>query len=237
MQLHYLRDGVELPYSHFEKLRWVDRRLSKERLEELKEFTARDYLCAIVSKSFSSPEETREIMENPANLELAEKERLLEITQLERQLQPKKILALAERRKIWKDLWQARTPSSLQKACGEWAILRDVRSAGLTCWPSHILANSREFLRMKKQGRTRFPYSGYANDDSRLEYLARGMAGVLAGISPITAIERLRNMKHDARGPLWNEKEKRCDCWRCETKRSDLLADKLNETWRRELKS
>jgi hypothetical protein len=70
---------------------------------------------------------------------------------------------------------------------------------------------------------TRFPRSAYG-DDSRIEYLARGMAGVLAGKSPMTGVERLRNMKHTRGGPLWvtvegnyvlPEKEQYCGCWRC----------------------
>jgi hypothetical protein len=64
----------------------------------------------------------------------------------------------------------------------------------------------------------RFPRSAYA-DESRLEYLARGMAGVICEVSPVTAIERLRRMKHTVSGPLWNEGKKLCECWRCERHR------------------
>jgi hypothetical protein len=65
-----------------------------------------------------------------------------------------------------------------------------------------------------------------------MDYLARGMAGVLCGVSPMTGIERLRNMKHDRNGPLWvtregkralPEGEQRCGCWRCNIERSSNL--------------
>jgi hypothetical protein len=46
-------------------------------------------------------------------------------------------------------------------------------------------------------------------------YLARGMAGVMADVSPMTGIERLRNMKHRRGGPFWSQREQRCGCWRC----------------------
>ena len=68
----------------------------------------------------------------------------------------------------------------------------------------------------------RFPRSNYGND-ARIDYLARGMAGILVGVSPMTAIERLRNLKHAPGGPLWNTDERRCDCWRCHLKRSNEL--------------
>ena len=68
----------------------------------------------------------------------------------------------------------------------------------------------------------RFPRSSYA-DESRLEYLARGMAGVMMEVSPMTAMERLRNMKHTVGAPMWNETEKWCGCWRCRLQRSHAL--------------
>ncbi|HMK31130.1 MAG TPA: hypothetical protein VK473_15715 [Terriglobales bacterium] len=48
-----------------------------------------------------------------------------------------------------------------------------------------------------------------------MDYLARGMSGVMVGVSPMTAIERLRNMKHGPNGPMWSEIDKKCSCWRC----------------------
>ena len=91
------------------------------------------------------------------------------------------------------------------------------------------MRNAAAFLSMKKNAR--FPRSTYA-DDARVDYLARGMAGVLCGVSPMTGIERLRNMKHDLNGPLWVTREgndalpkgeRRCGCWRCNIERSSKL--------------
>ena len=146
------------------------------------------------------------------DLEYAELQRQSEIANLERQLKSAKIHALAERRKIWDALIRAHTVSALEQACGDWKRLADVRARGFACFGDHVLTNPTEFLRMKRD--QRFPRSSYA-DESRLEYLARGMAGVMLGVSPITSIERLRNMKHTAGGPLWDGAEKKCRCWRC----------------------
>jgi len=140
---------------------------------------------------------------------------------LERALNPLTIEAQARRRRIWDDLVRANMYAALRKACGRWARLPDVRAKGLVRFPSHILANAGQFFAMKRN--KRFPTSSYG-DDSRLEYLARGMAGVMVGVSPMTAIERLRNMKHGAEGgPLWSETEQRCRCWRCSSRRSNEL--------------
>jgi hypothetical protein len=90
--------------------------------------------------------------------------------------------------------------------------------------------NAAAFLSMKENAR--FPKSTYS-DDARVDYLARGMAGVMCGKSPMTGIEKLRNMKHDKKGALWLEREgnrqlpeveQRCGCWRCNIQRSSSLA-------------
>ena len=81
----------------------------------------------------------------------------------------------------------------------------------------------------------RFPKSDSpAVDESRLEYLARGMAGILAGVSPMTGIGRLRNMKHTQGGPLWKKEPggmKYCDCWRCGLARSRSAHKLMAEAW------
>jgi hypothetical protein len=104
----------------------------------------------------------------------------------------------------------------VKDACEQWKALNDVRAAGMTPFPDHVETNAKEFLRMKAD--SRFPHSTYA-DESRLEFLARGMAGVMVGVSPMTAEARLRNLKHTASGPLWDQHQKSCRCWRCENAR------------------
>jgi hypothetical protein len=133
------------------------------------------------------------------------------------QLKPRKIHALAERRTIWEALIRARTVDAVWRACHRWEHLADVRAAGMAVYPAHVTANADAFLAMKVN--KRFPLAPYA-DDSRLEYVARGMAGVMIGVSPMTAIERLRNLKHSRGGPLWNDSTKVCECWRCEAAQS-----------------
>jgi hypothetical protein len=140
-----------------------------------------------------------------------------EIAEIERYLNPKRTPAQSERRVVWESLVRARTLSALKEVCEQWAILPDVRAWGLACYPDHILANAREFFRMKREAR--FPKSDSpVLDESRMEYLARGMAGILVGVSPMTGIERLRNMKHARGGPLWTKEpggREYCGCWRC----------------------
>jgi hypothetical protein len=94
-------------------------------------------------------------------------------------------------------------------------------------FPDHVVANAGQFLSMKQN--KRFPTSAYG-DNVRVEYLARGMAGVMVGISPMTAIERLRNMNHGAGGPLWDENEQHCRCWRC-CLRGSINAEVKARTW------
>lgn len=159
----------------------------------------------------------------------AERQKEDEIHSLQRELNPPGIEATNRRRKVWDDLVGAGTYAAVRKACGRWAQLSDVRRSGTTPFPRHIVQNAASFLSMKHN--VRFPRSTYG-DDARVDYLARGMAGVMCGVSPMTGIERLRNIKHDRSGPLWvtsegnrllPEREQRCGCWRCNVERSAKL--------------
>ena len=163
-----------------------------------------------------------------------------EIMELEKYLNPSKIPLAAERRQLWNALYRVQTLSALRNVCEEWASLRDVRAQGLVVFPNHILANANEFLRMKKD--ERFPKSDSpAVDESRLEYLARGMAGILTDVSPMTGVERLRNMKHTEGGPLWRgvklqdggfaKGSECCQCWRCGLDRSRPAYKASSEAW------
>lgn len=158
----------------------------------------------------------------------AQQERNDEVRSLERELTPPNIEAQKKRRKIWDDLVKVDSFAALRKACGRWARLPDVRRAGTASFPKHVIENAGQFLALKRNAR--FPRSRYG-DDCRIDYLARGMAGVLAGKSPMTGVERLRNMKHTQDGPLWvtqegnralPENQQYCGCWRC---RKDALSN------------
>jgi hypothetical protein len=161
------------------------------------------------------------------DLEMSEWHRASEIRDLEQVLTPPKFEAQANRRKIWDELVKAATYSSLRKVCGRWAQIPDVRRAGLTPFPKHVLENAGQFISMKTN--KRFPRSRYG-ENARLDYLARGMAGAIVGVSGMTGIERLRNMKHDSSGPLWNRAEAHCSCWRCSIKRWTNTEAALGET-------
>lgn len=222
---HLLRDGASLP----------SRTLSSVSVEETRKFigllaqlTGADYYLTTRRVAIEFGENVN-LKRPPTGMDIwwAEDQLAEELYWLRSALKPIRIKAKSKRRKIWKDLVQANTYASLRKACGRWARLPDVRSAGLVCFPAHIIGNAAAFFSMKQN--RRFPRSNYG-DNSRLEYLARGMAGAVLGVSPMTAIERLRNMKHTADGPLWvmiNQNytlpvnEQYCGCWRCRIEKSN----------------
>ncbi len=246
--LHLLRDGTELP-SDPARERFI-RREAEAQLEWWKKAKPQEILGDMLRldpPSFSELRTADERVrakrewverERKRLLEFAELERRGRIAELEQQLKPREtIYTRAERRKTWEALIRARTLPALREICEEWKrwIVRsarfykklpggEIQVMGFP-GPDYVLANHKEFFRMKGP-HTRFPKSSYA-DESRLEYLARGMAGVIVGVSPMTAIERLRNMKHDARGPLWDDAAERCECWRCDLRRSRELYDEL----------
>ena len=231
---HSLRDGIAtkpLPPSGFTK---QELRLF---IFQLKRMTPEHYW--LTTRRLSAEMGNRVNLARPP-LEMdrwwAEHECADEIRCLQRELDPPKLEAQARRRKIWDDLVGAQTYAALRKACGRWAQLPNVRRSGMTAFPDHIIQNAAQFLQMKQN--KRFPRSTYS-DDARIDYLARGMAGVLVGRSPMTGIERLRNMTHASGGPLWvrkqgdyvlPENEQHCGCWRCRNKNWDGIT-KLGRTW------
>lgn len=224
---HYLRDGMELPYSRSETAKWrqtiihVPLKLRIGRLKKMSDmayfFARRDPLAVEgIAPSLESmiTREARGLWENPENKEWAKEEKRRTIEWLKLQLpQKSKVDAADERREIWKAIWQARSPAKLQEACNRWKQL--LRNRWHFPAYEYIASNAKPFLQMKRD--VRFPIAEYT-DDSRLKYLAQGMAGILEGRSPLTAIQLLRTMKHDSRGPLW--KKTKCACWRCHLKRS-----------------
>lgn len=217
-----LRDGVStkpLPRSGFteQELRFF--------IGQLKRMTPEQYWLA--SRHLVAEMGVKQNLARPplrVDREWAQQERDNEISLLEWELHPPKPELLAGRHKLWAALIKASTYADLRKVCGRWSRLADVRARGMTTFPRYVVQNTASFLLMRRN--KRFPHSTYG-DDSRIDYLSRGMAGVLVGKSPMTAIERLRNMKHTAKGPLWVTKkegyllpknEQYCGCWRCNEK-------------------
>jgi hypothetical protein len=224
---HLLRDGMTLPASNLpppalqpSELRMIIKRLKQMSPEEY--WRTSRQMARDLGEKVNLKRPPRLVDRWWAEQKLAQ-----EISELEEALSPPSVLAQARRRKIWKDLIHAGTHATLRKACGRWARLPDVRYAGMTTFPENILANTAQFLAMKRN--KRFPSSDYA-DNARLDYLARGMAGVMVGVSPMTANERLRNMQHTDGGPLWVESEQRCDCWRCSLQSSNEVS-KETQGW------
>ncbi len=226
-----LRDGTSLP-GRYTTRSGLSRSEVHAFIAQLKNMAPADYYLTAqrVAKELG---QSVNLNRPPTSMDLwwAEDQRKEELHWLERELSPPKIAAQEKRRKIWNDLVYANTYAALRKACGRWAQLPDVRGAGLTCYAEHVLSHASHFLAMKKNDR--FPRSDYA-DDARLEYLARGMAGAISGRSPMTGIERLRNMKHDANGPLWVKQNgnavlpadhQYCACWRCRIENSNRVTE------------
>ena len=224
--LRSLRDGISLPAKSSPPT-GLTRQELQSFIEQLKQMTPEHYWLTTQCLSVE--------MGRPVNLSRpptsmdrwwAKRQKEDEIRSLRLELNPPGIEALDRRRKIWDDLVEADTYAALRKVCGRWSQLSDVRASGTTPFPRHVVRNAAAFLSMKQN--SRFPRSTYG-DDARVDYLARGMAGVLCGVSPMTGIERLRNMKHDRNGPLWVTREgnralpdgeQLCGCWRCNIERS-----------------
>jgi hypothetical protein len=237
---HVLRDGTALPTSRavFAAPLHISRKQIQSWIDRLRGMDDDEYIkinrraCEQISGNQEALPEATEV-DLRVQREWARSERDEEIAELEKYLNPARIPAEAERRALWACLWRAQTLSALQKTCEEWASLRDVRAQGLAVFPNHVLANAHEYLRMKQD--RRFPKSDSpAVDESRLEYLARGMAGIMANVSPMTGIERLRNMKHKAGGPLWKtdpDGRAYCSCWRCGIDRSRPAYKLGAEAW------
>ncbi len=228
---HLLRDGYALPARQRPPVSSLSRLEASQYLSILKRLNADDYYLAARKLAVECGERLN--LERPAMLvdvEWAESQRSEEIVWLERLLKPNRPIPAITGKKIWNDLLRARTYADVRKACRRWCRLPTVRRAGLTPFPDHIKTNAAQFLAVK--GDKRFPKSNYS-DDSRIQFLARGMAGIMASVSPLTGVERLRNMKHTEGGPFWVEREgdqplsrdrQYCGCWRCGLDRGNRFA-------------
>jgi hypothetical protein len=231
---HLLRDGFALPVGQRPPVSGLSHSEATRFLATLKRMSAWDYYLATRKLTLEFDQCTN--LEKPptsVDLEWADSQRNEEIIWLERLLKPTQPRAAATGKKIWRDLLRAATYADVRKACGRWSRLPAIRGAGLTPFPDHVRTNAAQFLAMKRN--KRFPKSTYG-DYSRIEYLARGMAGIMVSRSPMTGIERLRNMKHSRGGPFWTEREgnqllprdrQRCGCWRCNMKRGNELTKNL----------
>jgi hypothetical protein len=213
---HLLRDGYALPARQRPPVSGLTRSEASTFLAILKGLSAEDYYLA-----------TRKLA-----VECGQRFNL-EIVWLEGLLKPRRPKTAIAGMKIWRDLVRANTYADVRRACGRWSRLPTVLAAGLTPFPDHVRSNAAPFIAMKRN--KRFPKSDYG-DDSRIEFLARGMAGIMVGASPLTGVERLRNLKHAPGGPFWIEREgdqplprarQHCGCWRCGINRGNELSKAL----------
>ena len=209
---HLLRDGQQAPESVDDSSETIDPKVADAAIELVQKQSDDEILATVPPNVlFQSPTPDVPLLTTAYRMFSADRIRQQRIAML-RSMKPRDVHARAERRQIWKALWKAQTPASAVDACRRWARLEDVIALGFTTFPAHVETNMRAFLKITTSAR--FPKSPAA-DDSRMFYLARGMAGAMVNISPMTSIQRLRNMKHDAGGPFWSHKEKRCGCSWC----------------------
>jgi len=218
-----LRDGAILPRQPFTTTLAPSE--IRSFLGKLKAMTPAEYLFRTRKLSIKMGAKVEDPWRMPSDVEIwwAKTRQEEEIADLKRLLASPSLRTNNKGRAIWRDLCNATTYAQLRKACGRWAQLPDVRRSGRTPFPEHVLNHAAEFLRMKRD--KRFPKSDYA-DDSRIDFLARGMAGLLVGgVQPATANERLRNMNHGPGGRFWNGRV--CTCWRCSLERNNPIGQKL----------
>lgn len=205
---------------------WTRRQISfsmPERLVMLKGMSLEEYWAYVVA---DMPRRANwEPLPLASNREQATRMRADEIAGLTRWVDPTAIQHRQKGLEIWQALWQARTPVAVERACRRW-----IAFGPDPAFPTLLRAKKTPFLAMKDA--PRFPQSPGA-DDTRLSYLAAGMAGACLGISPLTAVQRVRTMKHLPGGPLWNENAQRCDCWRCDRQREMQAFDAIVDAARK----
>jgi hypothetical protein len=221
MTLHELREGTSLPIRPLR--RWFKYQgKAASRIQQVEGMNVVEYWTDFLSEEPTRPRssdwEPPRFEHNKSRIERLQRD---ELEWLRHHSDQKLIQERSEGLKIWEALWRARTLPALAEACkqwisfhklGDWSAGEDLIPGRSVAYPVRILDNAKQFLAMKRD--SRFPRSAQA-DDGRLDYISRGMAGIHIGLSPLTAIERLRNLKHSPGGALWNERARRCSCWRC----------------------
>jgi hypothetical protein len=125
---------------------------------------------------------------------------------LERGLRPK--VSLAEP-KVWRALVAARTAIDLREVCRKSKRWLNPKWEGRP-YVQDLHDHAEQFLRAKED--VYYPRRDSA-DEKRVKFFARAMSGITLGISPITAIDRLRKMKHG----------RKCPCVHCDIKRWDRI--------------
>jgi hypothetical protein len=219
LAFYRLREGGELPLRTTQW--WTRRQIDfnmAERLSMLRGMSPEEYWAYHLAKL---PGGTLDWGPPPLakNREQAARLQADEIAALARWADPAVIQRRQEGVEIWHAIWRARTLPAAERACRRW-----IAFSADPAFPTHLLVGKTFLLTIT--GDARFPTTPAA-DDTRLNMLAAGMAGASIGISPRTAIHRVRTLKHEAGGPLWNDNASRCECWRCDRAREVQVFDTL----------
>jgi hypothetical protein len=234
---HRLCKGIHLPVTEAEARRMLASETVEERIQQsLHDEAKRKTLKRFWSEE--APPEWQADLDRAADYRAEylatrdawahqSRERQRDLLSLIKELgdQPKNKKARLASFRAWEALWQADAADAVQEACAAWDRLPARYRDPLV---SEVVAkHSEEFVRMKDD--SRFPRSPWA-DEARISYLAKGTAGLMLGVSPLTAIERLRKFTHKRGHPLYVKvrpgdlrlgrlsspsTQALCHCWRC----------------------
>ena len=234
---HSLCKGSELPATKVELMSLRSSIQSTVKLlDELRTMTVKDFWTNYEWDGDNAPplakrdenQVAKRQVRTISRLENEVKELEARVTAALRQAtEPKAIREQATTYQVWQSLWQAETMAAVASTCKRWNQLRSPYADPVVS--ALIVRHSEQFISMKEDAR--FPKSAGA-DAARIKYLSAGMAGAIIGISPLTAIERLRRLSHAAGSPLWDEEAQLCLCWRCVWRRRQerlLKAAKAHE--------
>jgi hypothetical protein len=124
-------------------------------------------------------------------------------------LTPKYRKEILPRRDLWDALLRATSDKSVMGVCKVWENwLKKVQPRIVPFAPQFLASHSRQFRDAKKS--RRFPKRRRSADEARFNFLSAAMAGIHAGISPATSVDRLSRVKHDRDSPTHAQ-----TCWRC----------------------
>lgn len=111
---------------------------------------------------------------------------------------------------VWTALVNAQTAEDVRKACRQSKRWLNPKWQG-RAYVQKLFDHAKEFV-LAKNTNTYYPRS-QSGDEKRITFFARAMAGIEMGLSPNTAIDKLRKMKHG----------EQCPCINCDSARWDRI--------------
>jgi hypothetical protein len=131
------------------------------------------------------------------------------IAKLEKQLEIERDRGPEPEPEVWAALLRAKTAEGVRRACGASKRWLNPRWQG-RIFVEELAKNAEKFARAKKD--PFYPRSKRrTSDKKRAIFFARAMAGIVLEISPITAVDRLRKLKHG----------EECPCIHCDEERKE----------------